>query len=65
MKVWANDTFCLYIGWFLVAIGAFFVWLSPISEESIYVALSGFAMIALGIATQLMAFQRQPTIKEE
>ena len=70
MKVYANDTFCLYAGLALVFIGVFFVWLSPFIAETytirttLDVALSGFATIALGISIQLMSFQRQPEDKE-
>lgn len=61
MRIWVNDTFCLYLGWFLVFFG--FMLIAPSEIDPILFRL-GLGLIGLGISTQLMAFQRKPKDKD-
>lgn len=54
MKVKANDTFCLYLGWVLCVLG-FLMLVIGVSEPK--VLPMGIGIQLLGIASQLMAFQ--------
>ena len=64
MKVYANDTFSLYAGWLLVAFGSLLLMSIGYWENTLEIGFVGLGAIMLGVATQLMAFQRQPNDKD-
>ena len=63
LKIYANDTFCLYIGWFLVAFGSLLLMSIGLWKDTTVVGFAGLGAIMLGISTQLMAFQKNPKDK--
>jgi len=64
-KVYANDTFCLYLGLVLAFAGLFMVFVVPLFMRGAEIStvidadMMGIALILLGISIQMMSFQRK------
>jgi len=61
MKIYANDTFCLYVGFLMAFIGFVATGIAIAQAEG--KEAIGLACCLIGISIQFMAFQSKPSDK--